>query len=57
MNINLNYMHILTIILVILKATNHIDWSWIWVFAPTWISWSFSILITFIITTIVLIKK
>lgn len=27
----------LTIVLVILKATGFIDWSWLWVFAPMWI--------------------
>jgi len=28
----------LTIVFVILKLTNNIDWSWWWVFSPLWIS-------------------
>jgi hypothetical protein len=28
---------VLTIIFVVLKLTNHIDWSWWWVFSPLWI--------------------
>jgi len=28
---------ILFCIFVVLKLTNHIDWSWIWVTSPLWI--------------------
>lgn len=28
----------MTILFVILKVTNYIDWSWWWVFSPLWIS-------------------
>lgn len=27
----------LTIVFIVLKLTNVIDWSWIWVLAPIWI--------------------
>lgn len=30
-------MTILTIVLVVLKALEYIDWSWWWVFAPIWL--------------------
>lgn len=36
---------ILTIIFVVLKLVNVIDWSWWWVFSPTLISTGLSILI------------
>lgn len=29
---------ILTIVFMVLKLTNNIDWSWWWVFSPLWIS-------------------
>lgn len=29
---------LLTIIFLILKLTNVIDWKWLWVFSPIWIS-------------------
>ncbi len=28
----------LTVLFVGLRLTNHIDWSWWWVFSPLWIS-------------------
>ena len=28
---------ILFLIFLVLKLTNHIDWSWWWVFSPLWI--------------------
>ena len=28
---------LLTVALIVLKLTGHIDWSWWWVLAPTWI--------------------
>ena len=38
LNINLPILGIITIILVIAKVMNLIDLSWVWVFAPLWIS-------------------
>lgn len=29
---------ILSLIFVVLKLTGHIDWPWIWVVSPAWIS-------------------
>lgn len=28
---------VLFLIFLILKLTDHIDWSWVWIFAPIWI--------------------
>lgn len=35
---------VLTIIFVILKLTKHINWSWVWVFSPLWISFVLGVL-------------
>ena len=35
---------LLTIIFVVLKLTHNIDWDWIWVLSPLWISFILSIL-------------
>ncbi len=29
---------VLTMIFVVLKLTDLIDWSWVWVFSPVWVS-------------------
>lgn len=31
------FLAVLGLILIVLKLTEHIDWSWIWVLAPFWI--------------------
>lgn len=31
-------LSILTLIFIVLKLTNNIDWSWLWVLSPLWIS-------------------
>ena len=31
---------LLGIAFIVLKLTNCIDWSWLWVLAPFWIPWS-----------------
>ena len=31
---------LLTIVFIVLKLTNVIDWSWLWVLAPFWIPWA-----------------
>lgn len=37
----------LTLIFIVLKCTNNIDWTWWWVFSPMWIFWG-AIVIIFI---------
>ena len=41
----LGFSGALTIALIVLKLCHVIDWSWIWVFSPMWISISLIILI------------
>jgi len=43
---------ILTIIFVIFKLLDKLDWSWWWIFSPLWISFGIGIFI-FIICSIV----
>ena len=36
----IGFLGILTIVFIVLKLTNVIDWSWLWVLAPFWIPWA-----------------
>lgn len=47
----IGFAGILTIVFIILKLLGKIDWSWIWVLSPLWIS----LIVTAILFTIVLI--
>jgi len=51
----LSLLSILTLIFLALKLTDNIDWNWLWVFSPIWISWII-VVILFIIFLIV-VKK
>lgn len=46
--INLNWTILLTIVFVVLKLTNVIDWSWWWVLAPIWIPFLIALLLILI---------
>lgn len=39
----------LTLIFIVLKLLGFIDWSWVWVLSPIWISWVFVVVVLFII--------
>ena len=45
----------LTLLFIYLKMTSYIDWSWLWVLSPLWISFVIAILIA--ITILFLGKK
>lgn len=34
----IGFAGLLTIVFIVLKLTNYIDWSWWWVISPIWIS-------------------
>ncbi len=52
-NVNIVSMPtLLTVMFVGLKLTGHIDWSWWWVTAPTWIP--FAIVLAFVAVATVL---
>ena len=48
---------LLTVAFIVLKLCNVIDWSWLWVLAPLWISWGLALLIVIITFISVLIVK
>ena len=48
------FISALTLLFIYLKMTSYIDWSWIWVLSPLWISLLIAILIAI---TIAILKK
>ena len=36
-NTGIGFAGALQIVFIVLKLTKYIDWSWVWVLAPTWI--------------------
>lgn len=56
-NSGMGFISVLTLIFVVLKLTNNISWSWIWVLSPIWISIILIILIFGIILVAGRIKK
>lgn len=47
---------LLTIVFIVLKLTNYIDWSWWWVLSPIWISLLFALFILFIVFLIIFLR-
>lgn len=41
----IGFTGLLTIVFIVLKLTNYINWSWWWVLSPIWIALSLFILI------------
>ena len=56
-NSGMGFISVLTLIFVVLKLTNNISWSWVWVLSPIWISTILIILIFGIILVGGRIKK
>ena len=50
--VGLGFADALTLLFIALKLTGRIDWNWIWVLSPIWISISFLALITVVILLI-----
>lgn len=50
----LGFADVLTIVFIILKLCGVIDWSWVWVLSPLWIS---LILLVIVIGVIVMLDK
>ena len=48
---------LLTIAFVVLKRCHVINWSWVWVLAPTWISIAVSLILFFLAVIIALIRS
>ncbi len=56
-NGGMGFISVSTLIFIVLKLTNIISWSWIWVLSPIWISAILIILIFGIILVAGKIKK
>lgn len=56
-NGGMGFISVLTLIFVVLKLTNNINWSWIWVLSPIWISLILIALVFGIILVIGRLKK
>ncbi len=47
----------LTMIFVVLKMTNNIDWSWVYVLSPIWFPFGLILMIAFLVLPIVFAYK
>jgi hypothetical protein len=53
-NGGIGFCGLLTIVFIVLKLTNYIDWSWWWVLSPLWISFG---LVIFIVLLFVIARR
>ena len=49
------FVGLLTIAFIVLKLTNYIDWDWVWVLSPIWISLLLAILTVLVLVIIFVI--
>lgn len=54
-NKGIGFFGLLTIAFIVLKLCGVISWSWIWVLAPLWITWSVALIIALIVVIIKLL--
>lgn len=54
---NLNIGSVIQIVFIILKLTNLIHWSWVWVLSPLWISAIMTLILYIVIVLVCIIKK
>lgn len=50
--VGLGFVDALTLLFIALKLTGQIDWNWIWVLSPIWISISFLAVLIIVILLI-----
>ena len=59
--VNVNFSGVVSSLLlvafIVLKLTHVIDWSWLWVLSPLWISFGIAILILGIAAIVIALKK
>ena len=53
---HLSLTNLLTVLFIGLKLTGHIDWSWVWVLSPLWISAIISIVFIVIVGVIAMMS-
>lgn len=52
----IGFVGLLTVAFIVLKLTGYIDWPWIWVLSPIWISICLVIAILLIVLGVVFVK-
>lgn len=52
----IGFAGLLTILFIYLKLTDHIDWSWVWVLSPLWISIALALVI-FVVAMIFVVRS
>ncbi len=50
--VGLGFVDALTLLFIALKLTGQIDWNWIWVLSPIWISISFLAVLAIVVLLI-----
>lgn len=53
----IGFTGLLTIAFIVLKLTGYINWSWLWVLSPIWISFSIAIAVLLVGLMIYFFKK
>ena len=56
-NVGIGFSGLLTIAFIVLKLTNVINWSWLWILSPLWISFVLGVIIFTIAVFIINIKN
>ena len=51
----ISFTGLLTILFIGLKLTGHIDWSWVWVLSPLWISFAVLVVIFALAISVILV--
>ena len=51
-NGGIGFCGLLTIVFIVLKLTNYIDWSWWWVLSPLWIPFIIVIVVALLIAAL-----
>ena len=55
-SVNIEFFELLTIAFIVLKLCNVIEWSWIWVLSPIWITFVMLIIIVLVIGIVTSLK-
>ena len=50
----IGFSGLLTIVFIVLKLIGIIEWSWVWVLSPLWISWIVGIVLLVILIPIII---
>jgi len=51
-SLGIGFTGLLTIVFIVLKLTNYIDWSWWWVLSPIWIVFVLALIVFMILVLV-----